>query len=76
MLADLRKDTDSIVRLGSIGGYDGKIDREQLLAARPSINFASKEFELASTLDKDNEKRPNSPVTTSTKSSKSASSKK
>ena len=51
LLSDLRKDTDNMVKMGSIGGFDTKIDREQLLAAKPTIDFASKEFELASTLD-------------------------
>jgi hypothetical protein len=70
MLKDLRHDTDSIVKLGSIGGYDSKLDRSALLDSKPSIKFASKEFDLAKTLDSNNEKRPtNSPSSSSTKSS-------
>ena len=70
MLRSLRDDTDSIVKLGSIGGYDAKLDRNALLQNKPSIAFSSKEFSLASTLDAKNEKRPNSPSSSSTKSSK------
>ena len=72
MLRDLRDDTDSIVKLGSIGGYDSHLDKNALLQAKPSIQFASKEFSLASSLDAKNEKRPNSPSgsSNSTKASK------
>jgi hypothetical protein len=75
MLRTLRDDTDSIVKLGAIGGYDAALDRTQLLSNKPSIAFSSKEFSLASTLDAKNEKRPNSPSSSSTKSSKISSSK-
>ena len=51
MLKDLKADTDSIVKMGSIGGYDSKMDKNALLASKPSIAFASKEFTLASSLD-------------------------
>lgn len=44
LLRDLRDDTDKIVKMGSIGGYDSKMDRTELLSTKPSIAFASKEF--------------------------------
>jgi len=37
---------------------DGRIPRGLLLAGRPAIRNALKNFELALSLDKENEKRP------------------
>ena len=37
---------------------DGRIPRGLLLAGRPAIRNALKEFELAKSLDQENEKRP------------------
>jgi len=56
--------------MGSIGGYDSKMDKKALLANKPSIQFSSKEFTIAASLDAKNEKRPGSPSSSgSTKSS-------
>jgi len=38
---------------------DGKIPRGLLLAGKPAIKNALKEFDLAAKLDMDNEKMPN-----------------
>ena len=59
-----------MMKLGSIGSYDSKIDRSALLSDKPTIKFAKKEFDLAKTLDSQNEKRPSSPASPSSKSKK------
>jgi hypothetical protein len=57
MLTVLREESEMILKLKNISP-DGKLPRGVLLEGKPAIKHAMKQFNLASELDKDNEKRP------------------
>lgn len=57
MLANMRKNQEVLIELKSMSP-DGKLPRGALLEARPTIEFASKQYDIVRGLDAKNEKRP------------------
>ena len=57
MFSTLREDSELILRIKNISP-DGKLPRGILLEGKPAIKNAAKQFNIASELDKNNEKRP------------------
>ena len=56
MYKNLKENHDLLLQIKMVN--DGRIPRGLLLEGKPAIRNALKEFELASSLDKENEKRP------------------
>lgn len=56
MYKNLRENHDILLQIKMVN--DGRIPRGLLLDGKPAIRNALKEFDLASQLDKENEKRP------------------
>jgi len=56
MYKNLRENSDLLLKIKMAN--DGRIPQGLLLEGKPAIRNALKEFQLASMLDKDNEKRP------------------
>ena len=57
MFTTLREDSEIILKIKNISP-DGKIPRGLLLEGKPAIKNCLKQFNLASELDRENEKRP------------------
>ena len=57
MLANMRKNQEVLLELKSMSP-DGKLPKGALLEARPTIEFASRQYEVVRGLDAQNEKRP------------------
>jgi serine/threonine-protein phosphatase 2B catalytic subunit len=57
MFSVLREDSELILKIKNISP-DGKLPRGILLEGKPAIKNALKQFNFASELDKENEKRP------------------
>ena len=57
MLANMRKNQEVLLELKQMAP-DGKLPKGALLEARPTIEFASKQYEFVKNLDAMNEKRP------------------
>lgn len=57
MLANMRKNQEVLLELKSMSP-DGKLPRGALLEARPTIEFASRQYDVIKGLDATNEKRP------------------
>lgn len=57
MLSNMRKNQEVLLELKQMSP-DGMLPKGALLEARPSIEFASRQYEVISGLDKKNEKRP------------------
>jgi len=57
MLKNMRKNQEILLELKQMSP-DGKLPRGALLEARPTIEFASKQYEVIKGLDATNEKRP------------------
>ena len=56
MYKNLRENSDILLKIKMAN--DGRIPRGLLLAGKPAIRNAVKEFEVALHLDKENERRP------------------
>ena len=57
---NLRENSDLLLKIKIVN--DGRIPRGLLIEGRPAIRDALKEFEIASILDIENEKRPPIPI--------------
>jgi len=57
MLRNMRKNQEVLLELKSMSP-DGKLPKGALLEAKPTIEFASKQYEIIKGLDAANEKRP------------------
>ena len=56
MYTNLRENSDMLLKIKMVN--DGRIPRGLLVDGRPAIKNALKEFQLAASLDSENEKRP------------------
>ena len=57
MLSNMRKNQEVLLELKQMSP-DGKLPKGALLEARPTIEFASRQYEFVKGLDAQNEKRP------------------
>ena len=57
MLSNMRKNQEVLLELKQMSP-DGKLPKGALLEARPTIEFASRQYEVVRGLDAQNEKRP------------------
>lgn len=61
MLANMRKNQEVLIELRQMSP-DGKLPKGALLEARPTIEFASRQYDVVKGLDALNEKRPIKPA--------------
>ena len=57
MLANMRKNQEVLLEMKQMSP-DGKLPKGALLEARPTIEFASQQYNIVKNLDAQNEKRP------------------